>query len=319
MWPVYLNLTTTEIRQRAERALDGLRSCRVCPRNCDADRTQAAPEPGEKRPGRKPICQTWREAWVGSYFPHFGEEDCLRGTRGSGTIFFSWCNLKCVFCQNCDVSQEGAGRPVSPRELAGMMLELQDRGCHNINFVTPEHVVPQLLEALPNAIDRGLKLPIVYNTSAYDSLESLELMEGIVDIYLPDFKYWDPKMSLKYTKAKDYPSAACAAVKEMQRQVGDLEIDPTSGLARRGVLVRHLVMPNQTASTREIMRFLAQEVSPEIYVNIMGQYRPEHRAYKHEEINRRPTQPEMEDAFRWAREEGITRFDERRSRGFVIL
>jgi len=314
MWPGYLDLGTTEIRRRAAEAIDGLRDCRVCPRDCRVDRTVERPGADERVRGRQPVCRTWRLAFVGAHFAHFGEEDCLRGRRGSGTIFFSWCNLRCVFCQNCDVSQDGAGREVSAAELAALMLDLQDQGCHNINFVTPEHVVPQVLEALPIAIDRGLRLPIVYNTSSYDSLESLRAMDGIVDIYLPDFKFWDPGMAKRYTKAEDYPEAARRAVKEMHRQVGPLEVDPQSGLARRGVIVRHLVMPGGTAGTREIMRFLAREVSPETYVNIMGQYRPEHKADLYPEIARRPREEEMEDAFRAAREEGITRFDERRER-----
>ena len=309
MTPAYLHLGTDEIRQRAQSAVEGLQKCQICPRDCQVDRTLSYPEAGEKRPGKKPICQTWRKAWVGSHFPHFGEEDCLRGWRGSGTIFFSWCNLKCVFCQNCDISQEGAGRAVSAGELASMMLELQDLGCHNINFVTPEHVVPQLLEALPEAIDRGLRLPIVYNTSAYDSMESLQWMDGIVDIYMPDFKYWDSSMALRFTKSKDYPEVARRIIKEMHRQVGPLQIDPVTGLALRGVLVRHLVMPNQSAGTKEIMNFLAQEISPDTYVNIMGQYRPEHKASLYPEINRRPTSSEMKEAFRWAKDEGIVRLD----------
>ncbi|GIW72041.1 MAG: hypothetical protein KatS3mg102_1583 [Planctomycetota bacterium] len=221
--------------------------------------------------GRQPVCRTWRRAWVGSYFPHFGEEDCLRGWNGSGTIFFSWCNLRCVFCQNCDVSQQGAGREVSAEELAHMMLRLQRWGCHNINFVTPEHVVPQVLEALAIAIERGLRLPIVYNTSAYDSLESLRAMEGIVDIYLPDFKFWDPAHARRYSKAPDYPEVARAAIQEMHRQVGPLVLDPQTGLARRGLLVRHLVMPggggghapdHALAGARGLSRDLRQHHGP---------------------------------------------------------
>jgi putative pyruvate formate lyase activating enzyme len=333
MWPCYLDLGTREIRRRAEEALLGLRDCRVCPRDCRVDRTadrraRSSRESGsgsEDRErahgGRQPVCRTWRRAYVGSFFPHHGEEDCLRGTRGSGTIFFSWCNLRCVFCQNCDVSQEGAGAEVSAEDLAAMMLDLERRGCHNVNFVTPEHVVPQILEALPIAIDRGMRIPLVYNTSGYDSLESLRAMDGIVDIYLPDFKFWDPAMAKRYTKAEDYPEAARRAIREMHRQVGALVQDPATGLARRGLIVRHLVMPGGTAGTREIMRFLAREVSPETYVNIMGQYRPEHRASLYPEIDRRPFAEEMEEAFRAAREEGITRFDERweRPRGLKLL
>ena len=311
MRPAYLSLGVEELEQRARRAVDSLTRCRVCPRDCDVDRTRPRPGPGEARRGRQPICKTWRRAWVSSHFPHRGEEDCLRGTRGSGTIFFSWCNLKCVFCQNCDISQEGAGREVSAAELAGMMLELQGMGCHNINFVTPEHVVPQILEALPLAVAGGLRLPIVYNTSAYDSLESLRLMDGIVDIYMPDFKYWRPEDALRYTRARDYPEVARRAILEMHRQVGPLRIDPGSGLAERGVLVRHLVMPNRTAGTREIMHFLADEVSASTYVNIMGQYRPEHRARSFTEIARPVSRREIQEAFRDAEAEGIQRLDAR--------
>jgi putative pyruvate formate lyase activating enzyme len=308
----YLNLGTAEIRRRAEEAVEGLRRCRVCPWLCDVDRSLPRPQKGEMPKGKRPICKTYRKAWVSSYFPHFGEEDCLRGTRGSGTIFFSWCNLRCVFCQNWDTSQEGAGQAVTPAELAAMMLELQDRGCHNINFVTPEHVVPQVLEALPIAIDKGLRLPIVYNTSGYDSMQSLGHMDGIVDIYMPDFKFWDPTLAKLYTKAMDYPEVVRRVVIEMHRQVGDLRIDGHSGLATRGLLVRHLVMPGYTAGTREIMAFLAGEVSPATYVNIMGQYRPLHRAERHPEIDRPPNAGEMVQAFVAAQKEGITRLDERR-------
>ena len=314
MTPAYLNYTSRELRERAERALDGLRECRVCPRDCAVDRTLARPAPGERHRGKRPVCKTWRKAWVGSAFPHFGEEDCLRGTHGSGTIFFSWCNLRCVFCQNWDTSQEGAGRAVSPHDLAALMMELQGKGCHNINFVTPEHVVPQILEALPIAVDRGLRLPIVYNTSGYDSMESLEQVDGIVDIYMPDFKFWSPEMAKRYAKAEDYPEVARRVIKEMHRQVGVLQIDSGTGLATRGVLVRHLVMPEGVAGTREILRFLATELSPDTYVNLMGQYYPAHKTAKYPEIDRYPTAAEMAAAFDEAGEEGIERLDERRGR-----
>src|SRR5262249_21041472 len=211
----YLSLPRAELSRRIEEALRALAPCRVCPRDCDVDRLA----------NETAVCRAGRHARVSSHFPHFGEEDCLRGWNGSGTIFFGWCNLRCVFCQNWETSQEGAGDEVSPRELAAMMLELQARGCHNINFVTPEHVVPQILEALPHAMESGLALPIVYNTSAYDSAESLALMNGIVDIYMPDFKYWDSHLAARYLKAKDYPEVARAAVAEMHRQVGPLTVD----------------------------------------------------------------------------------------------
>ncbi len=237
--PAYLRLGFDEIERRAEEAVTTLASCQVCPRNCRVDRLQ----------GRTAVCKSGRYALVGSHFPHFGEEDCLRGWNGSGTIFFSWCNLRCVFCQNFDISQKGEGNVTPPERLAAMMLELQARGCHNINFVTPEHVVPQILEALPLAIRGGLRLPIVYNTSAYDSLESLRWMDGIVDIYMPDFKVWDSAVAKRYLKAPDYPEAARAAVREMHRQVGSLVMDE-HGLAQRGLLVRHLVMPGMLEETR---------------------------------------------------------------------
>jgi len=305
--PSYLSLGAREIRRRAERAVASLARCEVCPRNCRIDRLK-----DEVR-----VCATGRHARVSTWFAHHGEEDCLRGSRGSGTIFFSFCNLKCVFCQNHDTSQAGHGRELRPEELAAAMLDLQEQGCHNINWVTPEHVVPEILEALPIAIERGLELPIVYNTSAYDSLESLALMDGIVDIYMPDFKLWTKASALRYLKAKDYPEVARRTVTEMHRQVGPLHIGD-DGLARRGVLVRHLVMPGLLEESREIFRFLA-ELSPETYVNVMGQYRPEYRTSEYPEIDRRPTSREMADAFRLAAEAGLTRFDERRPGRLAVL
>jgi putative pyruvate formate lyase activating enzyme len=261
-------------------------------------------------------CKTGRYAVVGSYFPHFGEEDCLRGWNGSGTIFFSHCNLRCVFCQNFDISQ--AIKPASapghrPEEIASMMLELQAMGCHNINFVTPEHVVPQIVEALAVAIPKGLNLPIVYNTSAYDSMESLELMDGIVDIYMPDFKYWSPERSKVYLKAEDYPEAARAAIKEMHRQVGPLVFD-ADGLAKRGLLIRHLVMPGCLDETRAILEWIASELGPDTYVNLMDQYYPAGKvsSAQYPEINRRLTLREFEEAKAIARELGLKRLDERR-------
>jgi putative pyruvate formate lyase activating enzyme len=239
-----------------------------------------------------------------------GEEDCLRGWRGSGTIFFANCNLRCVFCQNFDISQEGRGDPVLPEGLAALMLSLQAAGCHNINFVTPEHVVPQIIEALPMAVQAGLRLPIVYNTSAYDSLHSLRLLDGIVDIYMPDFKFWDDRRSLRYLKAKDYPQTARRALREMHRQVGALMLDE-DGIARRGLLVRHLVMPDDLAQTADIMRFLAQELSPDTFVNLMAQYRPAAKVSsdKYPEINRPTTTQEYNQAARLAQQAGLWRFD----------
>ncbi len=282
----------------------GLTRCRVCPRNCDADRLA----------GETGVCKTGRYVRVASYGPHLGEEDCLRGRYGSGTIFFSMCNLRCVFCQNSDISQGQAGPEASAERVASMMLELQQCGCHNINFVTPEHVVPQMLEALLIAVEGGLRLPIVYNTSAYDSLDSLRLLDGVVDIYMPDFKIWDRALALRYLKAKDYPDVARQAIREMHRQVGPLHVDE-DGIARRGVLVRHLVMPGLSEDSAAILRFLAEEVSPDTYVNIMGQYYPSGRvsAQRYGEIYRHPLREEMRSVESAARNAGLWRFDQRLS------
>ncbi len=269
--PAYLKMAPAEMRARARIALAGLAECRACPRDCAVNRLD----------DKWSACKTGRYAQVSSYFPHFGEEDCLRGWRGSGTVFFAHCNLRCVFCQNFDISQ--ALKPgVSPRRtsvgtppdrLAGMMLELQDLGCHNINLVTPEHVVPQVLEALSEAAEAGLSLPIVYNTSGYDALESLKLMDGVVDIYMPDFKLWSAERSRAYLKAEDYPEAARAAIAEMHRQVGPLRCGD-DGVAERGLLIRHLVMPGCLDETRAILEWIAEKLGRATYVNLMDQYRP---------------------------------------------
>jgi putative pyruvate formate lyase activating enzyme len=305
--PAYLELLRGgELAQRVARALESLRCCRVCPRNCDVDRLA----------GNYAFCKTGRHAVVASHFPHFGEEDCLRGWNGSGTIFFSHCNLRCVFCQNYDISQAARvsqARPATPNELAGMMLELQAGGCHNINFVTPEHVVPQVLEALLVAARRGLRLPIVYNTSSYDSPESLELLDGVVDIYMPDFKYWNADSAQRYLKAADYPEVARARIKEMHRQVGDLRID-RHGLAYRGLNIRHLVMPGALEETTEILRWIRAELGPTTYVNLMDQYYPAGRVSEahYPELARRLRPDEFLHARRVARSLGLERLDERR-------
>jgi putative pyruvate formate lyase activating enzyme len=301
--PSYVNLYESgELDRRIEEAVAGLERCRVCPWDCDINRLEDETK----------VCRTGRYARVASCFAHFGEEDCLRGWNGSGTIFFSWCNLRCVFCQNYDISQSETGIVVSPEGLAAMMVELQHQGCHNINLVTPEHVVPQILEALPHAIREGLRLPIVYNSSGFDAIESLEHMDGIVDIYMPDFKYWDEDSAKLYLKQRRYPEVTRAAVREMHRQVGDLVIDE-NWLARRGLLIRHLVMPGGGAGTREIMEFLATEISRETYVNIMDQYYPTGKVsdQKYPELNREITLEELRDAYDVARQAGLHRFDER--------
>jgi putative pyruvate formate lyase activating enzyme len=315
--PAYLCLAREgALEGRVTAALAELADCRACPRNCGVDRLK----------NQTRACHTGRHAIVGSAFPHFGEEDCLRGWRGSGTIFFSLCNLRCAFCQNWDISQKREGRECTAEEIAELMIGLQERGCHNINFVTPEHVAPQVIEAIAAAVPLGLKVPIVYNTSAYDALSSLRLLDGLVDIYMPDFKFWSPATALALAKAKDYPERAREAILEMHRQVGPLQVGP-DGLARRGVLVRHLVMPGQQAETSAIFEWLARDVSPDTYVNVMAQYRPEYQVgriaangtVKYPGINRPPTSDEIEAAYAAARRAGLWRFDERRPRSLALL
>jgi putative pyruvate formate lyase activating enzyme len=292
-----------KMKDKVEAALAALIDCTVCPRNCHIDRLA----------NNIGVCKSGRLARVSSHFPHFGEEDVLRGWMGSGTIFMAWCNLRCVFCQNYETSQLGEGGEVTPHQLAGMMLDLQDRGCHNINFVTPEHVVPQILEALPYAYDMGVRLPIVYNTSSYDSPHSIELMDGVVDIYMPDFKLWNSERARKYLLAPDYPDAARRITKLMHQQVGELVVDE-HGLALRGVIVRHLVMPGMLDDTREIMMFLARELSRDTFVNIMDQYYPAYRAKseeKYADINRRIYPAELDGAYEHATAAGLWRFDSR--------
>ena len=305
--PAYLKLYRNgELQGRVEAALRELEDCCACPRNCHVNRLL-----NETR-----VCNTGRYATVSSVFPHLGEENCLRGWNGSGTIFFSMCNLRCVFCQNWDISQQKAGKECTAEEIAGFMLDLQGQGCHNINFVTPEHVAPQVVEAVAVAIPQGLRLPIVYNTSAYDALSSLRLLDGIVDIYMPDFKFWSMESARRLAKAKDYPERARAAIKEMHRQVGVLKFGP-DGLARRGVLVRHLVMPGQLDETQAICAWLAWELSPDTYVNVMGQYRPDYQVGaidtggKYQDINRRPSADELREAGAVALYAGLRRLYER--------
>jgi putative pyruvate formate lyase activating enzyme len=313
--PSYMALLESgELDRRVEAALEELRDCRACPRDCRINRLKDETK----------VCHTGRHAIVSSAFPHFGEEDCLRGSRGSGTIFFSLCNLRCVFCQNWEISQRQSGQEMDAEAIANRMMELQARGCHNINFVTPEHVAPQVVEAVAAAAKRGLHLPIVYNTSAYDALSSLRLLDGIVDIYMPDFKFWRPETAKRLAKAKDYPERAREAIAEMHRQVGPLQLDE-EGIARRGLLVRHLVMPGQADETEAILRWLATDLSTNTYVNLMGQYRPEYEVgqiakkrgskkveTKYLSINRRPQGDELAAAYAAARGAGLWRFDERR-------
>jgi putative pyruvate formate lyase activating enzyme len=286
------------LKEKIDSAYNRLKSCVLCPRKCGVDRLS----------GETGICNTGKLAWVSSYNPHFGEEDPLVGNHGSGTIFFSHCNLLCLFCQNFDISHQGCGQEVSADELAAIMLALQNQGCHNINFVTPSHVVPQILSAVEIAIPLGLSVPLVFNTGGYDRVTTLKLLEGIFDIYMPDFKFWDPQIAENTCQAADYPEVARCALLEMHRQAGDLQLDE-SGIARRGLLIRHLVLPDGLAGTREIMRFIAQRISPDSYVNIMSQYRPCGRADEVKGLESPLAAKDYQMAIQAAKEEGITRLD----------
>ncbi len=290
-----------QLAGRVAEARGRLRRCHVCPRHCEVNRLE----------GELGFCLVGSRPFVASYGPHFGEEAPLRGRRGSGTIFFSSCNLRCIYCQNYEISHLREGREIEPRELADMMLDLQGRGCHNINLVTPSHQVPHILEGLLIAAERGLVIPLVYNTSSYDDPDTLRLLDGVVDIYLPDFKYSDPDIALQYSKAPSYPDIAKAAIKEMHRQAGDLLLDE-QGLAVRGLLVRHLVLPGGLAGTAEVMRFLAEDISRDTYVNIMDQYRPCYEAFVHPPLNRRITEEEFDEAVRLAKASGLHRLHRER-------
>jgi putative pyruvate formate lyase activating enzyme len=295
----YLDLHRSgDLALRAERARRLLQSCELCPRRCRANRL-------EDEWGK---CRTGPRAIVSSHGPHFGEESPLVGHGGSGTVFFTNCNLACVFCQNFTISQLGEGGEVGAEELAAMMVSLQRRGCHNVNLVTPTHVVPQILEALHLAVSAGLSIPLVYNCGGYESVETLRLLDGIVDIYMPDMKYSDDRIARRYSGVDDYWSMTTAAVKEMHRQVGDLRTDER-GVATRGLLVRHLVLPHDLAGTGEVVRFLAEEISRQTYVNIMAQYHPCHRSPEFPLLSRPLIDEEFMRAVDLARRHGLIRLD----------
>jgi putative pyruvate formate lyase activating enzyme len=300
--PAYLELLRSgELKARVEAAYGRLAACDICAWECKCDRLA----------GKMGICRTAERARMSSFGPHMGEEDPLRGWRGSGTIFFARCNLRCQYCQNHDISQTDAGRLVEPEEVAAAMLELQQYGCHNINFVSPSHVVPQILAAVLIAAQAGLRLPLVYNTGGYDSLTTLELLDGVIDIYMPDMKYASKQIGLHYSKIRNYPQVNQAAVKEMHRQVGDLQINDR-GVATRGLLVRHLVLPNGLAGTAEIVRFLAEEISTNTYLNLMDQYRPAYNASQFDKLKRPIRREEYQEAVQLAHEVGLKRLDERK-------
>ncbi|NPV86332.1 MAG: radical SAM protein [Anaerolineae bacterium] len=287
-----------ELEQRVNQCNELLNHCSVCPLECKVNRLA----------GEIGFCKSAALARVSSYGPHHGEEQPLSGWNGSGTIFFTHCNLRCQYCQNYDISQTNNGMEVSAQELANIMLKLQNMGCHNINFVSPTHIVPQILSALLIAVQAGLRLPLVYNSGGYDSVKTLQLLEGIFDIYMPDMKYADEQTARRYSKIPNYPHINQAAIREMYRQVGDLVIDE-DGIAQRGLLVRHLVLPNNLAGSRQIFEFLAQEVSKNTYLNVMAQYHPAYYAHHYPELNRGITTTEYQNAIQIAQSVGLTRLD----------
>ncbi len=305
MYPSYLNLVETgEIKKRKEELYKLLESCELCPNRCKVNRLA----------GEKGLCQVSNKPMISSYGPHFGEESPLVGIGGSGTIFFTYCNMKCVFCQNWEISHEGDGEEITCEDLAKIMIILQTWGCHNINLVTPTHQIPFIVEAIEIAAKKGLNLPIVYNCGGYESLEVLKLLEGIVDIYMPDIKYMNDEVALKLSKVKNYSRVVKEAVKEMHRQVGDLVIE--EGIAKRGLLVRHLVLPGDLSQTEEVIKFIAEEISKNTYFNLMDQYRPCGDAWKYPPLDRMITEEEWEKALSLAEKYGLRRLDNRRARFF---
>lgn len=307
--PAYLGLLESgELKVRVTDAYEHLSICDVCAWKCPVDR----------RAGKLGMCRTGERARISSYVAHMGEEDPLRGWRGSGTIFFARCNLRCQYCQNHDISQGAAGEEIEPERLAAIMLELQAHGCHNINLVSPSHVVPQIMKAVLIAAEAGLHLPLVYNTGGYDSLEMLRLLDGVVDIYMPDMKYASAQIAKIYSKASNYPRINQDAVREMHRQVGDLQID-SHGLALRGMLVRHLVLPNKLAGSEQVVRFLAEEISTDTYLNLMDQYRPAYKASQYTKLTRRITQQEYQEAVQAAEQAGLHRLDERKPLTWLFI
>jgi putative pyruvate formate lyase activating enzyme len=309
-FPSYLSLLDNgELDRRAALARELLADCTLCGRRCRANRLRGV---------TGAACRTGDRAVVNGHHPHFGEETVLRGRGGSGTIFFSWCNLRCVFCQNWRISQAGEGEPVGPADLAARMIELQETGCHNVNLVSPSHVVPQILAAVAIAARRGLGIPLVYNTGGYDSIEALSLLDGVVDIYLPDLKFGDSAAGRLFGRVRNYSSVSRAAVKEMHRQVGDLVVDE-SGIARRGLLVRHLVLPGGVANTARVLKFIATEISRDTYVNLMDQYRPAYRSAEMPPLDRPPAPGEIERALRLADKHGLRRVEARRPPPALLL
>lgn len=294
-------LDSGELQARAHRAQELLAHCQLCPRRCGVNRLE----------GELGFCETGKRASIASYGAHFGEERPLVGKYGSGTIFLASCNLRCCFCQNYDISHfPENSQEVGHTTLAAVMLELQSKGCHNINFVTPGHVAPQILEALVTAISEGLTIPLIYNCSGYESTETIELLDGVIDIYMPDFKFWNPANAQKYADAVDYPQITRQALIAMHHQVGDLIVDDR-GLAVKGLLIRHLLMPGALEETKQILDFISSALSPATYVNIMDQYRPLGTIVEHPELGRPVNPEEYQQALAFAEQAGLTRLDER--------
>lgn len=302
-YPSYLELYKSgELDARIRALYERMSPCRICPHECGVNRLK----------GEKGFCRVGAGPVVASYGPHFGEERPLVGTSGSGTIFFTFCNMACVYCQNWEISHLGEGEEISVEDLAKIMLILQMWGCHNINLVTPTHQIAFIVEALKIAIEKGLNLPLVYNCGGYESLETLQLLDGIIDIYMPDIKYMDPQIAFKLSKVRDYPEKVKSAVKEMHRQVGDLIIE--NGLAKRGLIIRHLVLPGDLSQTEEVIKFVATEISPDTYFNLMDQYRPCGDAWRYPPLDRKITKEEWNRALSLAKKYGLKRLDDRRAR-----
>lgn len=308
--PAYQTLLENgELQRRVEAAFEHMKDCDLCARYCHVNRMETI---------KGAVCRTGEQAVVHSFGPHHGEEDPLRGWKGSGTIFFSWCNLRCVYCQNWEISHKGIGQQVSSADLAAMMLELQQQGCHNINLVSPSHVVAQIIAAVFLAAEKGLRLPLVYNTGGYDSPEALALLDGVIDIYMPDMKYSDSAVARQYSRVRHYVEINRAAVKEMHRQVGDLQIDGR-GIANRGLVVRHLVLPENLAGTEQVLGFLAEAISRNTYLNLMDQYHPCYRADENPPLDRPLGSEEYLKAVALAERYGLRRLDKRKSRPWIFI
>ncbi|MGD8777494.1 MAG: radical SAM protein [Ignavibacteria bacterium] len=295
MLPLYLEKhNPNSLKERAEKLLKLQKKCRLCPNECLSNRSE----------GKTGLCNSTNQIMTSSFGPHFGEESPLVGFYGSGTIFFTNCNLSCIYCQNYDISHLGYGKKNTVENLAQTMINLQNRGCHNINFVTPTHFTPQIIEALIKAIDKGLEIPLVYNCGGYESIETLKLLDGVIDIYMPDIKYSENKIAEKYSGIKSYWNVVKNAVKEMHDQVGDLKVN-RKGIAQRGLLIRHLILPNNLAGSRKVIDFIAENISQESYINLMDQYHPAYNACHYKELNRRITNSEYSEIINYAISKGF--------------